>query len=689
MLLVGLFSLSALQLPGQLLEIKELNNKAWNALDKGQDSAYYYAKQALLKNVQKVPYQYTVSYNALGTYFQKKGEYDSAYYYFSQSHVIRKTLGDTLLLLNTYLNIGSLLYDQGLYLHSIDTLKKAIDLLTYQSNTGDSISVKSALLNILGMSYMESGNPLEAFFALSKAYELRKIKASTSALARTALNYGHIYELIGDYPSAKALYKEALEGYTKESSASGMAKCHKSLADVYLEERQYAMANDSYQKAKEIFLENEDQQEVAATYSNLGYLNEHLGNYKKSENQQDTALSIYTQIKDWDGMMSTLNHLGQLKLKQKAYSEAVFYFEQAKQMVDSLSSPYQLISVYNGLSQALGRQGAYEKAFSYKLIAESVFDQQSNYLQELVREKHRYEIAQQEKEILQQKLLRQKATNRNQSLLLYGSYALGLALSILFFVFWLNVRQKRKLQKAKEKERHRKEEIDQIMQDQKVHKMDALIEGQHSERIRIAQDLHDRLGSLLSILRINFTEVTINLKSIQQKTERKVNEVNVLIDQAVKAIREISQNLRAGVLDEMGLIPAIEELCQKVRDTGIIEVELHTESVKTALNSNIEWTIYRNTEEALNNILTHAEADKVIVQLFQGKDHISVTIEDNGVGFDPEQVKEAESRQSLGLKGMKARTRKYQGSFEIDSKEKRGTIIMMDFKLPPTEHYGE
>ncbi len=670
-------------------EMERLNDLAWDYLAIDLDSARYFARLALFNTIPKTEYQISVAHNALGTSFQKVGQYDSAIYHFRHSLRLRKNSADNLPLLNVYLNLGSLFYDQGHFARSIDTLEKAMTLLDTQPYQGDSLKIKSSILNVLGVSYMETARLQEAYDALSQSYKLRSITGSDLKLAKSALNFGHLHELIHDYKTALELFRSALALFEDYGSDLNIAKCYKSMADVYISQGDYAKSLDYYTRAKNLFLQEGDKQEVAGTYSSLGFLSEATGHFEDAFQDQQTALSLHTKMNDRDGMAGSYNHLGHLALKQNDLIQAIDYLSQAESLATSIGSIYLLTNIYDGLAKAYGRQQNYEMAFAYQLKSEEVYAEHEVALQRLVKERYRRQLAEQEKEIFREKLEKEKELTRNQSLRLYLLYSIGGALALLFFIFWLNIRQKSRLRKAKEKEQHRQEEIHQILQDQKVHKMDALIEGQQSERIRIAQDIHDRLGSLLSVLKIHFGEVTRQFKSIQERTENRVSEVNTLIDQATQAIREISQNLRSGVLDEMGLIPAIEEICQRARDTGQIEVEIHTESVKGKLNPNLEWTIYRNTEEALNNILKHAKANKVIVQLFQGKDHISVTIEDNGVGFDPAKVKESEDRKSLGLKGMKARTRKYNGSFEIDSKKRRGTIIMMDFKLDPTENYGD
>lgn len=231
----------------------------------------------------------------------------------------------------------------------------------------------------------------------------------------------------------------------------------------------------------------------------------------------------------------------------------------------------------------------------------------------------------------------------------------------------------------------------QRLQEQKIQTMDALIEGQLSERQRIAQDLHDRLGAVLAVLKIHMDEMVTDLisglKTIQVKSEEKLETVNKLIDEASDSLREISANLRSGTLDRFGLVPAIEELCQRARETGRMTVELHHESVKKSLPAEVEWSAYQIVEEALNNVLKHSEADKVIVQLFRGSERFSVSVEDNGRGFDYAasdnsfDAQQKKSKTGMGLDGMKWRAEKAGAQLSIDSNVGHGTTLMVEYKL--------
>ena len=670
-----------------LFTVEELNDLAWNYLDINLDSAKHFALQAI-NLLPKDTYPKTVTYNALGTYYQRKGLYDSASFYFNQSFNIRKVLKDTIGTINSLLNLGSLQYDQGKYNQSITTLNNALTYLNYFPLTGDTMPIKSSILNLLGRDFIETGALTEASKVLSESLYLRKSKNNQIAIARTTINMGHLHMVINDYETAQQLYNSALATFKQNNISYETAKIHRSLANVYLQQKQYDLATEHYNAAKNIFLLQGNQQELAATYSNLGYLKETLENFNDALQEQITALTLYQKINDLDGIIYSYNHLGQISLKQQQYQQAIDYFKKAEKGADSLNITRILPNIYNGLSRAYSQLHDYEKAFKYGALTDNLYTQQNKVVNQLIKETYRLKVAEQEKMVLEERLAKEQAEQKRLKVTNYFIYGIGGALLLLFFTLTLNYQQKLKLKKAEEKERQRVLEINEIIQDQKIHKLDAVIEGQQSERIRISQQLHDRMGALLSILKIHFSEVSDSINTLQSNTEKRMTEVNSLIDEATQTVREISNDLRKGVLDEMGLKTAIEDLCLRVKETGKIEVETHTESIKDPLPPALEWAIYRNVEEAINNVLKHAEASKIIVQLFRGKDHISITVEDNGKGFDPQSIPESESK-SLGLKGMRVRTRKHKGMFSIDSKAQRGTIILMDFKIDTPETDGE
>lgn len=250
--------------------------------------------------------------------------------------------------------------------------------------------------------------------------------------------------------------------------------------------------------------------------------------------------------------------------------------------------------------------------------------------------------------------------NKNKQLqisLLIGSIVL---ISIITLLVYSNFKKQKKLNS--EIQRNHEREIDTIESKRKYEATVAVLNGEEKERQRIAQDLHDSLGGMLASIRMGLSLD----KSLQN------NEQIVKIDKAIAEVRRISRNLMPESLKNLGLETAMNELCDSMSNPKL-EITFESFNIDKALPFLYQLAMYRITQEALSNCIKHAQATKVIVQISQNNELLSLTIEDNGVGFD---IKE--SKTGHGLLNMKNRAKLLNATLEIVSEKGEGTTINME-----------
>lgn len=200
-------------------------------------------------------------------------------------------------------------------------------------------------------------------------------------------------------------------------------------------------------------------------------------------------------------------------------------------------------------------------------------------------------------------------------------------------------------------------------------KLAAQIEGAETERARVSRELHDGLGQMLNVVKMN-TKSLIEDSSIKEKL---VELINASIDESHK----ISENLMPSKLQIFDLKSSLEDLCSNY-DSKKLEINFAT-NIKEGELEEIKINIYRIVQEALNNIQKHANAKKVSVQLYIKKNAIWLSIEDDGVGFDLEKVKtETGKNNSHGLLNMIDRVKSMGGEIDIDSNTRFGTNIIIN-----------
>lgn len=202
-----------------------------------------------------------------------------------------------------------------------------------------------------------------------------------------------------------------------------------------------------------------------------------------------------------------------------------------------------------------------------------------------------------------------------------------------------------------------------------------IIAAQEAERKRIARELHDETSQVLTSLLISLAVVE---ESITSKEARdRIAETRVLAHQTLRAVRNLSIDLRPSALDDLGLLPALRWYVKEYQQKTSTEIDFKASGIKERLSDEIETVLYRIVQEALTNVAKHAQAHKVNVTLEGDAEGITATITDNGRGFDIEKLQKApgQERGGWGLVGMYERAQLLEGTLDIESKVGHGTTI--------------
>lgn len=207
----------------------------------------------------------------------------------------------------------------------------------------------------------------------------------------------------------------------------------------------------------------------------------------------------------------------------------------------------------------------------------------------------------------------------------------------------------------------------------------AVIEAQEMERKRIAGDLHDSVGQMLSLSKLHLSEIMDNSSAYTGEQVQLYSRSMQLIDEACQEIRNISHNLMPGPLIRLGLLAAIKDLIRKINISKKIQITLESNLEATRFEEKVEISIYRVIQEIFNNILKHACASEVAVTLMKSAEkNFKLSIADNGIGFD---TREIVTSSGIGWKSIYSRLTMINGSMEINSSKNAGTRIEIRFFL--------
>ena len=202
-----------------------------------------------------------------------------------------------------------------------------------------------------------------------------------------------------------------------------------------------------------------------------------------------------------------------------------------------------------------------------------------------------------------------------------------------------------------------------------------LVEAQEEERRSISRELHDEVGQTLGALLVEVGQLGKLVPPDDRVTQAQITHIKSVAESAVKSIRDIALLLRPPMLDDLGLVPALEWQAREISRRSDMEVEVQSENVSESLGDETKVTIYRLVQEALNNAASHAAAKNARVTIAQNSDKITLQVTDDGHGFDPAR------QRGMGILGMEERVRRLSGTFTIDSAPGKGATVKAEIPL--------
>lgn len=265
-----------------------------------------------------------------------------------------------------------------------------------------------------------------------------------------------------------------------------------------------------------------------------------------------------------------------------------------------------------------------------------------------------YEADKHEKEILLQKEQLSK-----QRYMMIGLSVLFLMVTVLMYMLYhrKQLKQEAKLQA-------------EIMRQQDI-ATKSILEAEEKERKRIAGDLHDGVGQMMSAVKMNLSSLASKINLTSENDLALMDKTMSLVDESCKEVRSVSHNMMPNALLKAGLSSAVKEFIDKI-DHSKLQVNLYTEGLQERLGNNVETVLYRVIQEIVNNVIKHACANQLDISLIRDAEGISCTVEDNGRGFDLSANKNAEG---IGLKNIHARIVYLKGTVEWDSSLGKGTLV--------------
>ena len=572
-------------------------------------------------------------------------------------------------LADAFSQLANLHYLKGHYDSSIHFGRKSLNLSILHSES----TLQAKVYVTLGKVHSSKGNKDSTFYFLYKALVFYEHSGDSLRVSRVYNCLAEMYSLYGEHTKALIYLAKAETIFIKLNALKDLATTYETYGVVYyyLENNQKAI---QYVKKAMVLHANlkldrylaNDWNQLAACYQELNLPDSVLVYYSR-------AMRYYESKNLKSEMGEILFNIGVYYYNKEKTDSALQYFEKALMIEEQAGDIKLKMRILPLLAETYSIVGKADKAYNsmlrYSQLNDSLLNKEK--VKQIAEMQTKYETGKKEQEI---RLLgeQNKTQKAQRNFLIAGS----LVLLFLLLAFGIYFIQRTRI--AKKNEVIAREKISSLLKEQEIKTYNAMLEGQEEERKRIATDLHDRLGSMLSTVKLLFGALDEKIDKNQAENKKQYEKASDILDEAVIEVRRISHNLNTGMLNNFGLVMALDELCESINNSKLIRCRLLSFGEGSRLEQQIEIGIFRMVQEIVNNTLKHANASELTVQLNQTEESILVTTEDDGIGFDVETKRKSGG---MGLANLEARALKINGFVQIDSTPGRGTITTIEIPL--------
>ena len=560
----------------------------------------------------------------------------------------------------------------GNYTNEIDNLNKAAELFQKSSHYKSRSELASVYGGISGY-YRNIAKIDSAVVAALKAISILEEVKNYRKLTTQCINLAMIYQQL-NLPEKQKEYVDKGLIYAR------ISKDNSAMMVAYLHQGHYFTGMRDFQEAK--LYADSASVFFSDTYDFSRRQNFYLlkANTFQNINQYDSAIFYYQKCHEnakqfgsrWN-MTEPLMQIGYIYLQQKRYSEAEQYVKMGLEMAETDSilvfrkegygtlsdiyaatgnyqQAYDLLTKYNDINDSI--QGEERKKFALDLEKKYETERHASHILQLESEKRIQELSLREKILMIQTLV-------------------GIIFTILIVGFLLlrNYRQKQKLQ-----EQH----IEKLESEKLLTATEAVLKGEEQERSRLAKDLHDGLGGLLSGIKYSFQNMKENLIMTQENAQVFERSLDML-DSSIHEMRRVAHNLMPESVFRFGLDSAVRDFCADIDNSGVLKLNYQSFGMVPGLpEQSVSVAVYRIVQELVNNMVKHSEASHGLVQLTKSESTLLVDVEDNGKGMDHDMTKESHG---IGWKNIMSRVEYIKGKLSIDTGSGKGTSIHIEVPL--------
>lgn len=526
----------------------------------------------------------------------------------------------------------------------------------------------------------QTHNTPKAFEYITKCVDLCKITNDSATLFRAKLSLANYYVETDLKDEAIRLLTEAKDYYERKNNLRLMTRALARLSEVYRMLGEY--------EKEQSFLDQclNFNKYLRDTLLEISFLFNKVYNYEHQQ-QLDKAIALSYHTLELSKIIHQQRFIGQsqfnigrLSQLKGDYPAAIEFLQlsvnnaiPAQINTQKRDIYYQLATCYAHLQDF---PTAYEYMFRYSQLNDSILNKDR---QEAVsRLALQYDSKQKRAEIellARQKLLAEENAHQQNGVVYTLAFSLVALVTALAFII-LSYRQRIQADQIilKQTEEITRGKINELEYQLNIETMHSMMQGQETERQRVARDLHDSLGGLLSTIRLRFDALKPGPNG--SAPPKDMDQLRELLDETIREVRNIAQDLQPGALLQFGLIAAINDLINRSQREEGPAIYFQHYGTEKKLAQGVALNAYRIIQELLNNSLKHAQAKEILIQLTQNEHELIIMVEDDGKGFETGQVKEG-----MGTENIAARVNFMKGELSVQSVPGEGTTTLVTAPL--------
>ncbi|AXT63244.1 hypothetical protein D1816_23810 [Aquimarina sp. AD10] len=517
----------------------------------------------------------------------------------------------------------------------------------------------------LGNYYFDKANQSLSFQNYNKAFDLSITTKDKLLICNSA---HQILELIKRNDSLSSYNGKYISGYIKYATTLSQ-KAYSIYYQKYFElvaSKNFRFAD--FTDGLDLAIKSNNYKCIADYYQLLGV------GYDVFLGKSDSALFYYKKVEDIvkrdttyynkSRLQGVYNNIGVLEYQNNHLQNAIGNFRKALSIDTTSRKLKSRIFILGWLEQSYKKLGNLDSAYlflSNKVNLENKFSQ-IEYASQIARYKRKYDLEKSQKEntILE-------SNKRNLQLI---SFTIAL-IALILFLLMLNYRNKKKLA---ESEKHMEmEKADKLLKRQEIVGIDAMISGQEKERKKIADDLHDNLGSVFALISHHFDYLKKKKQKLLDIEDDMIEKTSELIEEAYQKIRAMAHSRNSITIGGQNLIQSINQFVKQLNSLSNLNFEVISDGMDVSIDNEVEIQLFRMIQELTTNVIKHSNADEANIYLTNYGDKISLIVEDNGVGFDHNNIVDG-----MGLSSIKDRIELLRGDIVIDSNENSGTSVIIE-----------